>query len=277
MRSVIRPMTRADIDPAADVIPAGGWGDRRAHLDFSVGRPFCHTFVAEMDGVIVGTSMGTVNGEAGWVGLIFVAPEQRGKGLGAALTAAAIDVLETAGCRTLLLVATEMGRPVYERLGFRTDTSYEVFSAPGLPDDRPDPAIRSLSSADAATVAATDRAATGEDRAALIGAVLETGSGWGILDEDGGPHGHVLRPPWRGGSTIAARPAAAIRLLEHRRRLAGDGATIRTGVLHENEEGMRRLAEAGWTHFSTHPRLVRGRPLSWEPRAIWGQFNFALG
>jgi predicted N-acetyltransferase YhbS len=277
MALTIRPMTRADIDPAADVILAGGWGDRRAHLDFSIGRPFCQAFVAEHEGLIVGTAMSTTNGEAGWVGLVFVAPDHRGRGLGAELTAAAVEVLEKAGCRTLLLVATEQGRRVYERFGFVADTSYEVFSASGLPAAALDPAIRTLSAADTEAVVAADRAATGEDRSKLIASVLETGGGWCMTDEAGRRIGHVLRPPFRGASTIAADPDVALRLLDHRRRAAGPQATVRTGILAENAEGRRWLEAAGWTHDRTHPRLIRGEPLTWQPAAIWGQFNFALG
>ena len=277
MGALIRPMIQDDVDRAADVILAGGWGDRRAHLDFSVGRPFSHTFVAEVAGDIVGTAMGTVNGEAGWIGLIFVAPEQRGRGFGAALTAAAIEVVEAAGCRTLVLVATDQGRRVYEKLGFEYQTAYDVFSAPGLLPAAPDPAIRPLSAADASAVAMVDQAATGEDRSALIAAVLETGSGWALTDDDGALSGHVLRPPWRGGSTIAADPSVAMRLLEDRRRAAGPEATIRTGILADNIDGRRMLVEAGWTSFSSNPRLIRGEQLAWHPTSIWGQFNFALG
>jgi hypothetical protein len=37
------------------------------------------------------------------------------------------------------------------------------------------------------------------------------------------------------------------------------------------------LLEAGWTESWSAPRLIRGGPLSWQPKAIWGQFNHALG
>ena len=49
------------------------------------------------------------------------------------------------------------------------------------------------------------------------------------------------------------------------------------GVLAENASGLVRLAAAGWTEAWRAPRLVRGAPLAWQPDAIWGQFNHALG
>jgi GNAT superfamily N-acetyltransferase len=270
-------MTRADVDPAAAAILAGDWGDRRVHLELSVGKPFCHVFVAEIEGEIVGTAMGTANGSVGWVGLVFVAPSHRGRGLGAGLTAAAIETLEAAGCRTLVLVATELGRPLYERLGFRLATTYRTYAVQGLPSGPSDPAIRPFDADDTAAIVDADRLATGEDRALLLEALIEAGSGWVLSGADGEPLGHVLRPPWGGGSTIAHEPAHALRLLDHRRRVSGPSATAKCGILEENVEGRRLLEAAGWTLSRTHPRLVRGEPLDWRPTSIWGQLNFALG
>ncbi|MCU1458470.1 MAG: GCN5-related protein N-acetyltransferase [Actinomycetia bacterium] len=51
----------------------------------------------------------------------------RGQGLGSIVTRAAIDAAQAAGSRLVVLQASEMGRPVYERLGFDTVGSITVF------------------------------------------------------------------------------------------------------------------------------------------------------
>ena len=58
-----------------------------------------------------------------------------------------------------------------------------------------------------------------------------------------------------------------------------DGAEhkVRAGLVAENEAGLERLLATGWTESWQAPRLVRGDPLRWQPEAIWGQFNHALG
>jgi hypothetical protein len=48
-------------------------------------------------------------------------------------------------------------------------------------------------------------------------------------------------------------------------------------LLAENEAGIERLTATGWIEAWRAPRLVRGDPLTWQPNAIWGQFNHALG
>ena len=76
-----------------------------------------------------------MNGPVGWIGTIWVAPAARRTGLGRALTEATIEAAESAGCRTLVLVATAEGRPLYERLGFRVATEYRILEASGLGGD----------------------------------------------------------------------------------------------------------------------------------------------
>ena len=51
--------------------------------------------------------------------LVATLPEARGRGLAGALMAHALVDAGERGLRTSTLVATKMGRPVYERLGYR--------------------------------------------------------------------------------------------------------------------------------------------------------------
>ncbi len=54
----------------------------------------------------------------------------RGRGLGAVVTQAAVHAARDAGDRVVVLQATEMGRPIYERLGFDTVASISVLIPP---------------------------------------------------------------------------------------------------------------------------------------------------
>src|SRR5437667_357273 len=98
----------------------------------------------------VGPGLGLAHGPVGWVGTIFVAPELRRSGLGGALTRAVDDELEARGCRTVVLIATSMGRPVYEREGFGVLDEQVRFSIDGLPGGGTweDPRIRPFESRD---------------------------------------------------------------------------------------------------------------------------------
>ena len=275
---VIRPMTHADVDPIVALLLSQDWGDRRLYLDFVIDHPQAQPFVAEADGVVVGTGVIGLNGPVGWIGTIFVDPAWRRRGVGLELTRTTIEAADAAGCRTLLLVATAAGRPLYEKLGFEVQTSYRILEAPGLPSTTPvDPRIRACEPGDLAAMAALDAVATGEDRAHLIRAFADVGTAR-VLDADSsGLAGFIVRAPWGGGATIAPTLDDAEAILHARRVAHGPAGHVRAGVLSENEEGLERLLSSGWAEMWHAPRLIRGEPLAWRPVHIWGQFNHALG
>ena len=170
MTEQIRPMTRRDAEPAAT---CSGAATSASASTSSSGRSTSRRsrpLVAEHDGRIVGTGVGSAHGSAGWVGVIFVAPDRRGTGLGRRITRTVIDDLEERGCRTQILIASPMGRPIYEREGFTVLDRQVRFTIDGLPpDDGPaDPRIRPFDPADIDAIVALDRQATGEDRRAVL-------------------------------------------------------------------------------------------------------------
>jgi ribosomal protein S18 acetylase RimI-like enzyme len=277
----LRPMTADDVDPVVAAILADDWGDRRAWFEFALASPSCRAFVAEGDdGRPVGSGVLTVHGSVGWIGTIWVASSMRRRGIGLALTEATIDAAEEAGCRTLVLVATEVGRPMYERLGFEIQTWYRTMEAqPGSARREVGPpisGIRAFRPDDLPAMMALDRAATGEDRAVNLG-MLATSEGTRVLERDGVVAGFVARAPWGGGATVALRLDDAMAILDARRMAAKRGRRVRCGILLENKAGARALDAAGWTEAWRAPRMIRGDDLDWHPEHIWGQFNHAMG
>jgi GNAT superfamily N-acetyltransferase len=271
-------MTPADVEPAAAAILRDDFGDRRIHLAFAATHPGCRAYIAEAGGAIVGTATATINGPAAWIGTIWVDPAWRRRGLGLALTEAAIEAAESAGCRTLVLVATNAGRPMYERLGFTVESWYRILEASGLGGaGDADPRIRPFRVEDLPAMMALDRAATGEDRGHLLSALATPESTRCLVDGQARLRGFVVRAPWGGGATIAPDVDDAMAILQARRAVAATTGRVRAGLLGENATGLARLAAAGWTEAWRAPRLVRGEPLDWDPSAIWGQFNHAMG
>jgi GNAT superfamily N-acetyltransferase len=277
----LRPMTLADIDQTVAAILADRFGDRRAWFEFAVANEACHPFVAAADGEIVGSGVATVNGPIAWIGTIWVAPGHRRHGLGTALTDAVVDAAAMAGSRTLVLVATDRGRPLYERLGFEVQTWYRTFEAPGLGpmagDHGPIDRVRRFQAADLERIGHLDAIATGEDRRTLLRA-LTGPDGTRVLEgDDGEVRGFQARAPWGGGATVAPDVDDALTLLRARRRASVHDKRVRCGILIENEAGAEALERDGWTEAWRAPRLIRGQPMTWHPEQIWGQFNHAVG
>jgi GNAT superfamily N-acetyltransferase len=272
----IRPMLARDVEAAAQVILDGGWSDRSGFFMWAVDHPTCFPIVADEGGRVVGTGLATANGRVGWVGAIFVAQDRRRIGLGSALSAEVIDELERQGCSTQVLIATDEGRPIYERLGFRLQTRYVLLQAPdgAAPPDQG--VVRPYDPEDFAAIARLDRAATGEDRSTILRSFADPTSCRVAARADGSIGGFAVRAPWGGRALVATEPDLALALLDDRRRAAPDHR-VTIGVLEANSDGRARLADAGWNERPGGPRLLRGEPLIWRPDWIYGQFTGALG
>jgi N-acetylglutamate synthase-like GNAT family acetyltransferase len=78
-----------------------------------------HIYVVHQDGAAVGCCAATDSGSNAELQMVAVVPEARGQGLSGKLIAHALADAAERGCQTSTLVATKLGRPVYERLGFR--------------------------------------------------------------------------------------------------------------------------------------------------------------
>jgi GNAT superfamily N-acetyltransferase len=282
----LRSMLPTDVDAATEMILSHEWGVRREWLQFATTEPACVPIVAEADGGIVGTGVGTASGPAGWIGTIFIAKAWRGRGLGRAITQAIIDRLDARGCTTLVLVATSEGRRLYERMGFKVQTRYRILEAPGLaaegaPGGPGDPgaagAVRPFRDVDLPALLALDLEGTGEDRGHAIRRLAGPDTARVLDGPDGAIEGFVIRAPWGGGATIARSVDAALAIGTARRVAAGPTGRVRVGVLADNEAGLAALAEAGYREQWSAPRMVRGAPLRWRPEWVWGQFNHAMG
>jgi N-acetylglutamate synthase-like GNAT family acetyltransferase len=95
----------------------GGDWFSRALTDLPAGE--VQIYVAHHGGKAVGCSAIVDNGTNCEVQMVAVLPEARGSGISGKLIAHSLADAVERGCRTGTLVATALGRPVYERLGFR--------------------------------------------------------------------------------------------------------------------------------------------------------------
>ena len=107
------------LDPGvADYVPSSMAGDSDIRL-----------FTAYLDGRPVGSSGAIRCGEVASVVAVGTVPEARRRGVGTAASWAAVEAGKEWDCRAVILEATEMGFPVYAKMGFRTITRYAAFIA----------------------------------------------------------------------------------------------------------------------------------------------------
>lgn len=95
------------------------WFDPFRHLTLRRGGP-CRLFIGRIDGQGVACSIGFLGAAAIGVYGVGTPPELRGRGYGSALTVAALEWGHARGADLAILHASELGEPVYHRLGFET-------------------------------------------------------------------------------------------------------------------------------------------------------------
>ncbi len=92
-----------------------------------IGRPGCVVYVGYADGQPVVSGLGWRTGRTIGVFSIATIESARRRGYGTAMTARVVRDGVAAGCDVAALQASEMGRPIYERLGFRAVVTYVAY------------------------------------------------------------------------------------------------------------------------------------------------------
>ncbi|MDN3028540.1 GNAT family N-acetyltransferase [Streptomyces sp. S.PB5] len=85
---------------------------------------------AVVDGQVVGTTVVIMAHQVAGLFIVHVAASHRRRGIGGALTQAALRAGQERGMRLAALGASAMGEPLYRRFGFETVSHYHLFSGP---------------------------------------------------------------------------------------------------------------------------------------------------
>ena len=124
----------AGVDAHRQVVTAGFGSDPAVALGTAcldlLDRPECVVYVGYVGGNPVAAGLGWRTGRTVGVYSIATIESARRRGYGAAMTARVTADGVAAGCDVAALQASEMGRPIYERLGFRTVVRYVAYVDP---------------------------------------------------------------------------------------------------------------------------------------------------
>lgn len=212
----LRAIRIDDAVSCAELSRRVGWPHRREDWEFVTGLG--HGVVGERDDKLVATGLWWPYGERhATVGMIIVAPEEQGAGIGKRLMQ---TLLAEAGERSLMLNATIAGEPLYVRLGFRPCGGVSQYHgharAIAAPELGAGERLRPGSPADLAILERLDRKATGLERGPVLAALLQCGECL-VLEQAGQPIGFsILRTFGRGqviGPVAAADETAARTLI----------------------------------------------------------------
>jgi GNAT superfamily N-acetyltransferase len=278
------PFTAADIEAAHALSLELRWPHRAE--DWRFAAAFGPGFVAKDGDRLVGTALCWPYGEHGaTLGLVIVAPDQQGKGIGRMLME---RVLDTLGPRMTMLHATAAGQPLYEKLGFKKigllhqhqGVDFRVPPVELLPGEH----LRPLAPADTPRLIELATRASGLDRSALLPPLLDIAQGVALVRDDTLLGFALLRPFGRGhaiGPVVAVAqdgdPIRRAQALIADRLAANAGAFTRIDTPDEN--GLSDwLDSIGLARVDTVVKMARnGEPLN-DPAVLqFGIVNQALG
>ncbi|HUS07720.1 MAG TPA: GNAT family N-acetyltransferase [Bryobacteraceae bacterium] len=121
----------SDIPRAMRLTHSAGWNQTEQDWARMLALAPDGCFAIDAAGTLVATTTVICYGsELAWIGMVLTLPEHRGQGLARTLMEHSLRYLETRGIAWVKLDATDMGKPLYEKLGFEDECAIERWQRP---------------------------------------------------------------------------------------------------------------------------------------------------
>jgi GNAT superfamily N-acetyltransferase len=264
----IGSLQQEDVNLLSNLQPPG-WGDLIPVFDFYTKSDFCFPIKITVDSKIAGIGTAIIHHDTCWLAHIIVHEEHRNKGIGKLITETLVEFSQSRKCNTINLIATELGAPVYEKVGFETETEYIFFK-----DIKPDPTwaiapeIKSITEIFLEQIIFLDKQISQEDRSFYI---LKYGGDGFVYEHENVVQGFYL-PRFGEGLIVANNNTAGIELIKLRLQTRDTAAFPMenigaTGFLH-----MLRHAE-----FKKAKRMRLGAKREWQRTGIYNRIGGNLG
>ncbi len=259
---MVRKLDKSDVS-GLNSLPPKDWNfDYEAFLEMYLTKDYFHPFVLVLDEKVIGTGNVFIRGSVGWLAHIIVDEKYRGRGLGSEMTTFLVNFLKELKCETMLLIATELGEPVYRKVGFRKLSDYYRFDTTESEEFKLSPEIQRLSEENIQEVCELDAIINGENRAHLISTYVE--GGYGCFDTDGELTGFYL-PNFGRGLVLAKNRECGLKLLEQKHAQKG----ARTFLPQENQAAISFLRSLGLKEGTKSCKMILGKQNTWHPELIY--------
>lgn len=265
-----RTMTVHDLQAAHRLSLKLGWPHRiddwRQMLDVGEG-----VVLENVDGELVGTGFCLNQGAVATLGLIVISDDLQGRGLGREMMA---RLMALAGTRTLRLVATTAGLPLYQKLGFEPCNricQYQgtVTAAPAAPLL---PGLRAMQASDHVALLALS------PDSPVHAAAIQYASGGVVIEKEGEIEGLALKRPFGRGAHIGpimARSAEQAQALVLALLEDAKGDFIRIDLVDPDDDYW--LTAAGFTCVDEVTRMRCGEAVVEGALARFGLITQAMG
>ena len=262
----IEPLTVEDLKEIPLLQPEG-WADILPSIrDYCV-LDFCFPLKATLGNTLVGIGTAIFHRSTAWLGHIIVHKDYRNFGIGSTITKSLIELVQKTPCKSIFLIATALGEPVYKKLGFDIQTHYAFFENGFIPDEE-FYQIKPFEQKYVGPLLALDHSISGENRIELFQNHFTHAR---LYIENNNLDGFYL--PTLGEGLIIARTAdAGLALMKNR---YPDHKKICLPI--DNRDGIDFLLKNGFKELRQASRMVLGDNFSWQASKVFSRIGGNLG
>ena len=262
------PLTYADLGYLKEFEPPG-WGDLVPRFSYHMANSFCKPVKLTISGKTVAIGTTIFHKDSAWLASIIVHPQSRNMGYGTAITKFLVDEVDLHTYTTIYLDATEMGYPVYKKLGFNLEMPYAHFKADKpFAERRISNAVIPYEHGYLEELLALDRFVSAEDRAETITRHLQ----YAMIYVNGESLEGFYLPALTNGLVIANNDVAGIELMNCRLQ------HFNYAVLPEtNTTAIHYLQQQNLLQFRISRRMYMGRKRAWHAGKIYNRISGQLG
>ena len=203
--------------------------------------------------------------KSAWLGNIVIDKNYRSKGYGRLITKHLIGIGKQSGIETFILIATDLGRPVYEKLGFEKELNYEFYSSVhesfSFNINKP---IVKAESKDLKAIIDLDFSINGENRQELLKYYLPKTQ---LIYQNNNTLRGLFIDSLESGSIISDHQETGIELLKLKLNLGSTKIIIPEA----NTSITDFLKENGFKKHLSAPQMIFGKKYEWHPEFIFSR------
>jgi GNAT superfamily N-acetyltransferase len=265
----LQDLISKDLDQLVKLQPPN-WPDIISSFQFYLNSSFCAPKKIVLDRKIVAIGSSISHGDVSWLAHIIVDPDYRRRGLGRIMTLELVKGLQEKGCKSIYLIATDLGAPLYEKIGFEAITEYIFFKdisisfSPGNSSGN----IIAYNTRHKNALLQLDYLATGENRAEHLEEHLKQTV---LYEKNGIMQGYYI-PTFGEGTIIAATEEAGMTLVSHKLRKINHIA-----FPINNTSCLQFFKRQGLNETRRAKRMKLGIQKEWKPQYIYSRTGGNLG
>lgn len=270
---ILRRLVASDIPAAVGLSEEAGWNQTSEDWRMLIDLAPQGCLAIESDGKLAATTtLLCYSRHLAWIGMVLTSKSHRGRGFARCLLTQVLRQADQMQIETVKLDATDQGRPLYEKMGFRFEQAVERWSRPAsnnslgtmLPVDAP--AAKNWLMA--------DRRSFGADRSELLERLARRSQAYFIEGS------YLLTRPGRQtsylGPSVCDAPEAA-RALMARALQAEASQGWSWDLLPTNVAAAAIARDLAFTPTRRLQRMVRGKELRAKEEMIYAIAGFELG